>query len=113
MWPQLHAALYICSFMSEQLSQRYLEPVVQQMLLVLTDDKLTELHRLKCIELALGEQGPKVDQQGRRLTRWSRRTLELLDCFTCSQSALQDILSQSEQLCCKLQDRSSDHAHRW
>lgn len=42
----------------------YLEPVVQQMLLVLADDKLTELNRLKGIELALGEQGAKVHQQG-------------------------------------------------
>ena len=50
--------------MFEQLWQRYLEPVVQQVLLILANNKLTELHRLKCIQLALGEQGPKVDQQG-------------------------------------------------
>lgn len=57
----------------------YLEPVVQQMLLVLADDKLTELNRLKGIEFALCEQGAKVHQQGRGLTRLGWNPLELLN----------------------------------
>lgn len=65
-----------------------LEPVVQQMLLVLADDQLTELHRLKGIQLATGEKSTKVHQQGGGLARLGWHPLELLDCLPSAQSPL-------------------------
>lgn len=58
------------------------------MLLVLADDQLTELHRLKSIQLAMGQQSSKVHQQGGGLARLGWHPLELFDRLAGAQSAL-------------------------
>ena len=65
-----------------------LEPVVQQVLFVLANDQLTELHRLKGIQLATGQQSSKVHQQGRGLAWLGWHPLELFDRLPSAQSAL-------------------------
>jgi hypothetical protein len=53
-----------------------LEPVVQQVLLVLLQDQRRQLHALICIQLSPCQQSPKVHQQRRRLAWLGRDALE-------------------------------------
>ena len=66
-----------------------LEPVVQQVLLVLLQDQLRQLSALKGVQLAASQQGAKVDQQRRRLPGRGRHRLEALDRLLCPQHALE------------------------
>ena len=55
------------------------QPVVQQVLLVLRQHQQGELHAFVRVQLALGEQGPKVDQQGGGLAGDRRHRLEFVN----------------------------------
>ena len=66
----------------------YLEPIVEQVLLVLLNDQLRELHTLMRIELAASQQCAEVDEQRGGLARLRRDGLELLQSLPSPQGTL-------------------------
>ncbi len=66
----------------------HLVPVVQQRLLVLTDNQLAQLHALQGVERALAEDGAKVDEEGGGLAGGGGHALQRLDGFARAEDTL-------------------------